>query len=110
MSFGCTKNGAMAAEAVVFFNRELVRDFRFRYKRAGQLWCKLRFLSSQIEGYLANDCWLKNAAHANSLVRPPALSPSPTRFPNPRPPAPDLTRTPPQPHAPSPFLSSNLRF
>ena len=86
MSFGCTKNGAMAAEAVVFFNRELVRDFRFRYKRAGQLWCKLRFLSSQIEGYLANDCWLKNAAHANSLVRPPALSPSPTRFPNPRPP------------------------
>jgi threonine aldolase len=50
MSFGCTKNGAMAAEAVVFFNTALVGDFRYRYKRAGQLWCKLRFLSAQIEG------------------------------------------------------------
>jgi threonine aldolase len=65
MSFGCTKNGAMAAEAVVFFNRSLVGDFRYRYKRAGQLWCKMRYLSAQIEGYLANDCWIKNASHAN---------------------------------------------
>ena len=68
MSFGCTKNGAMAAEAVLFFNRTLTGDFRYRYKRAGQLWCKMRFLSAQIEGYLANDCWLKNARHANQLA------------------------------------------
>lgn len=68
MSFGCTKNGAMAAEAVLFFNRSLTTDFRYRFKRAGQLWCKMRFLSAQIEGYLADDCWLKNARHANNLA------------------------------------------
>lgn len=68
MSFGCTKNGALAAEAVVFFNRDLVRDFRFRYKRAGQLWCKMRFLSAQIEGYLENNLWIKNASHANAMA------------------------------------------
>merc|ERR1711924_256874 len=69
LSFGCTKNGAMAAEAVVFFNHELIKDFRYRYKRSGHLWCKQRFLSAQIEGMLANDVWLKNAHRANGLAK-----------------------------------------
>lgn len=69
LSLGFTKNGAMAAEAVVFFNHELITDFRYRYKRSGHLWCKMRFLSSQIEGMLANDVWMKNARHANGLAK-----------------------------------------
>lgn len=65
LSLGATKNGAMTAEAVVFFKQELAQSFAFRRKRAGHLFSKMRFLSAQLEAYLTNDLWLKNAAHAN---------------------------------------------
>ena len=68
LSFGATKNGAMAAEAVVFFNPELVRDFEFRRKRGGHLFSKMRFLSVQLQAYLENDLWRQNAHHANHLA------------------------------------------
>jgi len=68
LSFGATKNGAMAAEAVVFFNQELAQTFHFRRKRGGHLWSKMRFLSAQIEAYITNELWLKNAAHANHMA------------------------------------------
>ncbi len=69
LSFGATKNGALAAEAVVFFNPELAAGFERRRKRAGQLWSKLRFLSAQMLGYLEGDLWLRNAAHANAMAQ-----------------------------------------
>lgn len=69
LSFGATKNGALAAEAVVFFREELVRDFEFRRKRGGHLFSKMRFISAQFEAYLKNGLWLKNAAHANAMAR-----------------------------------------
>lgn len=68
LSFGATKNGALAAEAVVFFNRALAEGFGFRRKRAGHLFSKMRFLSAQLEAYLAEDLWLRNAAHANRMA------------------------------------------
>ncbi len=68
LSFGATKNGAMAAEAVVFFNRDLAETFHYRRKRGGHLWSKMRFLSAQLEAYIADDLWLKNAAHANHMA------------------------------------------
>jgi len=68
LSFGATKNGAMAAEAVVFFNPALAAGFERRRKRAGQLWSKMRFLSAQLHAYLENDLWLTNAAHANRMA------------------------------------------
>jgi threonine aldolase len=68
MSFGATKNGAMAAEAVVVFNRDLARDLSFRRKRAGHLLSKMRFLSAQLEAYLAEDLWLRLARHANAMT------------------------------------------
>jgi threonine aldolase len=68
LSFGATKNGALAAEAVIFFNPALAADFERRRKRAGQLWSKLRFLSAQLEGYLEGDLWLRNARHANAMA------------------------------------------
>ena len=43
LSFGATKNGALAAEAVVFFDISLVRDFELRRKRAGHLISKSRY-------------------------------------------------------------------
>jgi threonine aldolase len=69
LSFGATKNGALAAEAVVFFDPALARDFAFRRKRAGHLFSKLRFLSAQLDAYLTDDLWLKNARHANAMAQ-----------------------------------------
>lgn len=69
LSFGATKNGAMAAEAVVFFRDDLAETAAFRRKRAGHLFSKMRFLSAQLLAYLEDDHWLENARHANVLAR-----------------------------------------
>jgi threonine aldolase len=68
LSLGATKNGAMAAEAVVFFDRELARNFAYLRKRAGQLQSKGRFLSAQLEAYVTDDLWLRTARHANAMA------------------------------------------
>lgn len=68
MSFGATKNGAMAAEAVVVFNPELVETLGFRRKRAAHLFSKMRFLSAQLEAYLTDGLWLKLAGQANAMA------------------------------------------
>lgn len=68
LSFGATKNGALAAEAVVFFDPAKARDFEFRRKRGGHLFSKMRFLSAQLDAYLADDLWLRNARHANGMA------------------------------------------
>lgn len=69
LSFGATKNGAIAAEAVLFFNPEQAAGFEYRRKRGGHLFSKMRFLSAQLEAYLTDDLWLRNAAHANHLAQ-----------------------------------------
>ncbi len=68
LSLGATKNGAMAAEAVILFDRSRAADFALRRKRAGHLWSKMRFLSAQLIAYLENDLWLRNARHANAMA------------------------------------------
>jgi threonine aldolase len=69
LSFGVTKNGALAADAVVFFNRELAESMRYRRRRGGHLFSKMRFLSVQLEASIANDLWLRNARHANLMAQ-----------------------------------------
>jgi len=68
LSFGATKNGALCAEAVVFFNPDDVRDFEYRRKKAGHLLSKMRFVSAQLVSYLEQDRWLTMAARANGLA------------------------------------------
>jgi threonine aldolase len=71
LSFGATKNGALAAEAVVIFTESLrarAAEMGFRRKRAAHLFSKMRFLSAQLEVYLADDLWLANARHANAMA------------------------------------------
>lgn len=68
LSFGATKNGAVAAEAVVFFNSSLADTFRYRRKRGGHLLSKMRFFSAQLQAYLSDDLWLHNARHANQMT------------------------------------------
>ena len=79
LSFGATKNGALAAEAVVFFNPALAAGFERRRKRAGQLWSKMRYLSAQLVAYLEGDLWMRNARHANAMAQ--ALSSGLSRVP-----------------------------
>lgn len=69
LSFGATKNGALAAEAVVFFDTDLAKDFGWRRKRGGHLFSKMRFLSAQMDAYLADGLWLRLAAHANAMAQ-----------------------------------------
>jgi threonine aldolase len=68
LSFGGTKNGCIAAEAVIFFNPDQVGPFPFLHKRSGQLISKMRFVSAQLEAYVKDDLWLKNARHANQMA------------------------------------------
>ena len=68
LSLGGTKNGCLAAEAVVFFKPELVQSFPFLHKRSGQLLSKMRFISAQLLAYLSDDLWLRNALHANAMA------------------------------------------
>src|SRR5262245_30368778 len=69
LSFGATKNGALTAEAVVFFDRELAQTMRYRRRRGGHLFSKMRFLSIQLEAFIADDLWLRNARHANAMAQ-----------------------------------------
>ena len=66
---GGTKLGLSSAEAVVFFDRELGRDFAHRCKQAGQLCSKMRFVSAQWLGILTNDTWRLHASNGNRLAR-----------------------------------------
>jgi threonine aldolase len=68
LSFGATKGGAMAAEAVVFFDRADAKNMAERRKRAGHLLSKHRFVSLQFAAYLENDCWLRLARHGNAMA------------------------------------------
>jgi threonine aldolase len=69
VSFGGTKNGALGAEAVVFFNTELSRDFVYRRKQMGQLASKMRYPAVQFTALLTDDLWRTNAAQANAMAR-----------------------------------------
>ena len=91
LSFGATKNGAMGAEAVVFFPtaspesavpkpgvphfspvlREvgLFANFKFYRKQGMQLASKMRFISAQFEALLKDDLWRRNAQNSNHMAQ-----------------------------------------
>jgi threonine aldolase len=69
LSFGGTKNGALGAEAVVFFDKKLGHDFLYLRKQGMQLASKMRFISAQFDALLTGDLWLKSAQHANRMAR-----------------------------------------
>jgi threonine aldolase len=69
LSFGATKNGAFGAEAVVFFDAALVRDFELRRKRAGHLLSKSRYAAAQLLAYVESGVWQRNATRTNRLAQ-----------------------------------------
>lgn len=69
LSFGGTKNGLIAGEALVFFNKEFAEEFDFRRMQGMQLASKMRFVAAQYIALLSNDLWKKNADHANRMAK-----------------------------------------
>ncbi|PCJ70391.1 MAG: threonine aldolase [Rhodobiaceae bacterium] len=65
LCLGATKNGAVAAEAVIFFNKDLAKDFSYRVKRSGHLVSKGRLFGAQFLSWLEDDHWLELATTAN---------------------------------------------
>jgi threonine aldolase len=68
LSFGATKGGALAAEAVVVFDPARAAFMAERRKRGGHLQSKHRFLAAQFSAYLAGDLWLELSRHANAMA------------------------------------------
>lgn len=65
LCFGGTKNGLLTTEAIVFFNRELAREFDYRVKQSGQLASKMRFAAAQWAAVLRDGAWVRHGEHAN---------------------------------------------
>lgn len=66
LCLGGTKNGLLGVEAVIIFDPARSWEFELRRKRGGHLFSKHRFLSAQMEAYLADDLWLRLARAANA--------------------------------------------
>jgi threonine aldolase len=69
LSFGGAKNGMMYGEAVVFFDKNLAKDFKYTRKQGTHLPSKMRFISAQFEALLSNNLWRENALHANHMAQ-----------------------------------------
>ncbi|MGR3484179.1 MAG: threonine aldolase family protein [Paracoccaceae bacterium] len=68
LSFGATKTGCLGVEAAVLRDPGAAEEFAYRRKRGAHLFSKHRFLSAQMDAYLADDLWLELGARANALT------------------------------------------
>lgn len=69
LSFGLTKNGAVAAEILILFGAARTQSAAYLRKRAGQLFSKHRYLSAQAVAMLEGGLWLDLARQANGMAR-----------------------------------------
>ncbi len=69
LSFGGTKNGMIYGEAIIFFNKALCEDFKYRRKQGMQLASKMRYIAAQFSAFLSDDLWKINASHANRMAQ-----------------------------------------
>lgn len=69
LSFGLTKNGAVAAEAVLVFDPALARDLKYVRKQSTQLASKMRYLAAQVVALAEAERWHANASQANAMAR-----------------------------------------
>lgn len=68
LSFGGTKNGALTAEAAVFFRTELAANAARRRKQGMMLSSKMRFISAQFKALLSDGLWHTTASHSNKMA------------------------------------------
>jgi threonine aldolase len=69
LSLGATKNGAMAAEVIIFFDKELAIEAKKLVKQTGHVLSKTRFISAQLNAWFKNGLWIKLAKKANSKAK-----------------------------------------
>ncbi len=65
LSLGATKNGAMAAELIIFFNKTLAKEAKYLIKQTGHVIPKTRFISAQLNAWFKDGLWLELAKLAN---------------------------------------------
>jgi threonine aldolase len=65
LALGGSKNGCLAAEAVVVFNRKYSQSVLQQRKRSGHLLSKGRLFGAQFSAWLEDGHWLDLARHAN---------------------------------------------
>ncbi len=68
LSLGFTKTGAIAAEAIILFDRRPTEELGYRRKRSGHLFSKMRFFAAQFLAMLEDDLWLETARAANAAA------------------------------------------
>lgn len=69
LSFGGTKNGMMAGEAVCFLRPGLADEFKYIRKQGMHLASKMRFISAQFIAWFRNDLWRDLASHSNNMAQ-----------------------------------------
>ncbi|HET9691318.1 MAG TPA: beta-eliminating lyase-related protein [Acidimicrobiales bacterium] len=69
VTLGGTKNGALAAEAVVLLDPAAAPGVAYLRKFDMQLPSKMRFVSAQLLALFDGDLWLRSARHANTMAR-----------------------------------------
>lgn len=69
LSLGATKNGAYAAEAIVFFNSKKVNNWEYFHKRSGNVIPKTKLISCQFISWFENDLWLQLAKKSNNAAK-----------------------------------------
>jgi threonine aldolase len=68
LTFGGTKNGAVAAEAVIVMRDERLVNVPYLRKQQMQLGSKMRFMAAQFTALLEDKLWLRSAQHANAMA------------------------------------------
>jgi threonine aldolase len=69
LSFGLTKTGGLACEAVILFGQARRASLAYLRKRAGQLVSKHRLFGAQFVAMLEDDLWLSLSSHANAMAQ-----------------------------------------
>lgn len=68
LTLGGTKNGLLAAEAIVLFDPANAWEAALRRKRSGHLNSKLRYVAAQFAAWFDSGLWLDLAHHANAMA------------------------------------------
>lgn len=69
VSLGGTKNGLLMGECAVILNPKLDNQLPYRRKQMAQLGSKMRYMAAQMDCYLQDDLWRRNAEHSNAMAQ-----------------------------------------
>jgi threonine aldolase len=69
LSLGGTKIGLLFGEAIVFFDKKLSGNLKYKQKQSMQLPSKMRFISAQFLRLLKDEVWKRSASHSNKMAQ-----------------------------------------